>query len=141
MNIYGIIHYKNDKFAWLNTFKGYMVLIYIVVFNITQYFYIYENRNDLVRIASRGGSILLYASLLIKGFTTLIYQEKYCKIIDEVHENIKSIQASDNYEIQLILNKLITKSSLITKSVVTCVIVTVFIFNVYMILAIFVFAG
>lgn len=136
----GLIRYKDAKFQRLNVLRGYLILLYVLLFNVTQYFYIYENRNNLIRLTSRGGSVFMYSSLIMKGLTILIYHNKYCEVLNYLHITMKNIQESDNYEIQLILSKCIRKNNVITRAVMISAAFTVIVFNIYMIFSLFVFA-
>lgn len=115
-------------------------MLFILAFNVTEYFYLYENRNNLLRLTSRGGSVFLFTSLTMKGVTLLIYHNRYCEILNYIHSTITNIQESANQEIQLILNKFIRKTNVISKAIILSTAFTIVTFNIYMIFALFVFA-
>lgn len=139
LHFFGLVRYKDEKYQRLQVLKGYLVLLFWLMFNFTQYFYIFDNRNDLVRVATRGGSLFMFSSLLIKGITTLLYHDKYCEILNNFDMTLKEIQQSDDIEIQQIMSKFFKRNAFMTKLVVGSTACTTIIFNVYIMLNLLIF--
>lgn len=111
----------------------------MIIVNVSQYFFAYENLGNLMRLTARGGTVVVYSSLISKAFVSIIYSKQFNVIFTDLDNTIKYINNNEQEAIKEILNKYIKYNSILTKIVCAITGLSIVVFNIYLIALFFVF--
>lgn len=111
----------------------------MIIVNISQYFFAYDNLGNLMRLTARGGTVVIYTSLISKAVVSVVYSKNFNKIFNRLDIFMKNVEASEQKPIKEILYKYIKNNNTLTKIVSGITGLSILVFNIYLMALFFIF--
>lgn len=136
--MYGLVYLDATKCLYIDKFKSFLSLTSMIVFNISQYLYVYFNLKNPMLLIARGGTVVLYSSLVSKALVSVIYRQKFNVIFEDIDNTMKCIDNYGNQALKNILDKYVNINGKLTKIVSSMTTVSLVLFYAYLILVFFI---
>lgn len=136
--MYGFVYFDSTKWIYIDKFKSYLSLTFMIIFNISQYLFVYFNLKNPMLLIARGGTVVLYSSLASKAMVSVIYRQKFNEIFEDLVNTMKYIDNYGNQALKNILEKYVKLNSGLTKIVSSITGVSMVLFYAYLILVFFI---
>lgn len=117
LNYIGLTRFQNEKNKSLKNLICTLVLTIYVFYNIAQFIFLYQNRDDLALVIINGGTTILTILLYIRSFNYIKYRKQYNDLCTRMHDCMKFYDDNGDSEEKLIIETCVKRFTNIFQAV------------------------
>lgn len=132
LNQIGLVYFDDQRFPKFEYWKGVFCVFSFVIFNITEYMFVFINIHDVSLISLNLATSLLYSSLIVKGATFIWHNKKYFKLMTDMHNAMKFVENSKHDQLKRILDKHVFHCYEVAVAIFVFTTISLIIFSAYL---------